>query len=339
MAADFGASRNFASLASPSSHQSRITLPSEPLDSNMAAQFAASSSAASHASPSLQSRITLPSELLEAQFGASRNAASLASPSLQSPITLPSEPLEFTDMAAQFGASSKADSLASVSLQQNEPLDFRFTDLVDRPKSHALCKKGLIMVKSLLENELFKQAFRDISVISRQTFKDVSQEGCVWFPKGMPKDIGNVCMCTLVQLCWHCAQDPSCHTSDTLNLMRVVAERYPSLSDRHLASKPSIELKGDVIEYALALSRFTGPGVPPQWRHQALHLNSLLVQWNGLWWDIVKIIAGHWGFVPPAGYLPAPRNMAKLIALSAVADELHPTRVQIAFHVYARKGW
>ena len=218
------------------------------------------------------------------------------------------------------------------------PSTFRFSDLVTLPRSRELCNEILTMVRTLLLNELFIEALSDISVITYKKFRMVSNEGARFFRDGKWHDLEVVSSCTLLQLCWYCAKDPRYRLEALIHLDRA-ADRYNALQDKHYPSLHSVKMKARVVEYAVALSRYTGPAISEHRRKKALDLQSLLIEWHGLFFDFLKIVAGHWDRVPLPLSLPAPRNMAQLIGLSTVAEkmqETNPTCFDRAYQAYAR---
>ena len=50
--------------------------------------------------------------------------------------------------------------------------------------------------------------------------------------------------------------------------MLLLAERYTSLADKHVNTAGALILKGDVIEFILSPTKFTGPCIDVQFRRE-----------------------------------------------------------------------
>ena len=99
------------------------------------------------------------------------------------------------------------------------------------------------------------------------------------------KDLGNMCYSTLFQLVWYVAETQ--RKVQVLGTLAALAERYPSLEDKWPATLSSIELKADIIEYALAKARYTGPAIVPSRRTSVLEFNKLVRDWFHLWQGVL----------------------------------------------------
>ena len=216
----------------------------------------------------------------------------------------------------------------------------RLENLVYEPRGQHLCRRILQLVERLLYTHTFFVALEGITVHSRQCFKDESNRGAVWIRRRW-KDLGNHCYCCLWQLCWFVARRGRRRGSPEggrvgLEEMQRVVRRYEAVGDKWPWSERSQELKADVIEYALSLSYETGPEVPADMRAERLAFQDLFKEWYELWCEVIHITANDMGVgYPPQRMLPEPRNLAQLMALSAVASSLNESRCKIAFASYA----
>ena len=133
----------------------------------------------------------------------------------------------------------------------------RYHDLVYSGRQ--CCGQIIRLVEELISNSLFLETLEDLLQCRRDEFKVESYEGCVWIQR-RPKDLGNMCYCTLWQLVWYVCKNPNT-SHEICAKMEELTGRYPSLSDTWPVTSGSIGLKADVLECVLAKARCTGPAV------------------------------------------------------------------------------
>ena len=192
--------------------------------------------------------------------------------------------------------------------------------LVFKEKGQGISKQLVELVHNIIGTDIWATALSHISEISERGFKKTTYDGAVWMQRQW-RDLGNYCYTVLWQLSWYCCKDlPSSHV-DTYAFMNRLVQKYPSLADHWPRSPHSQELKGDVIEYALALTYLTGPAVNEVVRNQRLQFQSLMRQWFEAFVKVIKQVANHYGIgYPPQRLLPKERPLAQLIGLANAAS-------------------
>ena len=159
--------------------------------------------------------------------------------------------------------------------------------------------------------------------------------GYVWIDDKW-KDLGNRCYCVLWQLLWYRAKDPSLLERNrrlyVVTGMAACVERYESLADKWPHSEGSVKLKGDVIEYAAFLSRSSETSTGSRF------LESL-ADWGRLYGEVMDIVAkaAREEYLLRDSLLPYPRDLAQLIGLSAVADQIPAKDLNRAFTHYGAR--
>ena len=215
---------------------------------------------------------------------------------------------------------------------------FRFHELVYLTESQKLCQRILGLVHQLLKSPIFNLGLSHIIILDRQDFKDRSNEGKVWMGDHW-KDLGNTCYATLWQLSLHLVKQPGNDPDRKANIEAVI-DKYPSLGDKWPQTELSLVLKGDVIEYVLWCRRLASTDMAPDYVVDVTQLGTLLLEWHACWKKLLEILAGHWDEQLSDSKLPTCRNLAQLIALSAVAERLQTSNksdnLDSAFKHYTR---
>ena len=207
----------------------------------------------------------------------------------------------------------------------------KYQNLAYHGNGRNCCVKIMQLVEAFFLNSIFLEALNEILQCPRDIFKDTSNEGVVFFPRGRGKDLGNMCYSTLFQLVWYVAKTQ--RKVQVLGTLAALAERYPSLEDKWPATLSSIELKADIIEYAFAKTRYnTGPAAVPSRRTSALEFNKLARDWFNLWQGVLLILHTNEdsSYSDVIRNLTSPRNLAQLIGLASVAEKLEQRNNTVA---------
>ena len=191
--------------------------------------------------------------------------------------------------------------------------------LLDDP---ATCENLIETTKNLMRNPVFTRCLAELLECDRQTFKDGSNEGFVWYRK-RHVDIGNPAYSLLFQLAKHIAG--GCEGfADANALFDAVGKRYGCLQDK-TTSEAAMELKADVIEYMLQDCKYTGISIDPDVVKERLHFNAMMVQWADYEERILRQITAVGTGPPTWSQLPQPRNLGMCIVLAALFKD-HPGR-------------
>ena len=137
-----------------------------------------------------------------------------------------------------------------------------------------MMQKLMASVDKLVKNDCLEDWLEEIFVIPRKQFKDISNEGHLYFNRRR-HDLGNYKYSVLFQFMTRLAPH---HGQEhiTCKLMQL-SDRYASLRREGSTTDTGIEMRGDVIEYCLYFALMTGPAIQDDVREARLSFNRDMV--------------------------------------------------------------
>ena len=130
-------------------------------------------------------------------------------------------------------------------------------------KFHKLAQPLVALSKELASNAEAKNCTDSIPTMNRQQFKDMSNEGAVFFGNHW-YDLGNISYCVLFRLVL------------SHGYWLELGNTYGTLKLDASLTRNAIETQADVIECCLAQARLTGPAIDPETRSHRHAIMSLM---------------------------------------------------------------
>ena len=197
---------------------------------------------------------------------------------------------------------------------------------------HPAVAKLLSVVRRILHHDVLLDAMNSVLHMNREDFKNFSHEGFVWKERRM-HDLGNYSYVLLYQ----CLMRLATHESKPVAMRFLdIGALYPSMEIKASPTTTSFSMKGDLIEVALALCKYTGPAIPAVLVNQRVAFNALIVEYEKAIANVFMITCtsdyGH----PLLKHCPLPDHLAKAIFFANVvvsaAGTPEYTGINTAFH-------
>jgi len=203
---------------------------------------------------------------------------------------------------------------------------------------HPAVAKLLSVVKKILHHDILLDAMNSVLHMNREDFKNLSHEGFVWKERRM-HDLGNYSYVLLYQCLMRLAAHESMHVA--MKFIHIGA-LYPSMEMKAPPTLTSFSMKGDLVEVALALCRYTGTAIPTVLVKQRVAFNALMVEYEKAVANVFMItFTSDYGY-PLLKHLPLPDHLAKAIFFANVvvsaAGTKQYTGINTQFHRAVREA-
>ena len=176
----------------------------------------------------------------------------------------------------------------------------------------AWVREMIALFQAIGGSEVFRRVCQEIPSISLSEFEKRSQEGKLWVKK-RPIDLGAWSCSFLFQLLWQFAEQLQHPVRDSLRLLET---KFATLLSDTTFSDTAVCVQGQLIKYALADARLTGPAVDQVLRTSRHEFMNFIRTWQQLERRFLKIVCTEY---PDEPDLPPPAVCASyVIQLAAV---------------------